>query len=64
MLTPEAIAKYVKHPYNCPYCDHKDIVALDRDYELDIISQKCQCQGCGKIWIEVFQLTDIEEGFE
>jgi transposase-like protein len=63
MLTPEAIARYVKHPYNCPYCQSENIGIIDRDSELDFISQKCKCQDCSKVWVEIYQLTDIEEGF-
>ena len=63
MLTPEAIAKYVKHPYNCPYCNYDAIEVVNHDFEMDIASRKCKCMSCNMRWIEVFQLTDIEEGF-
>jgi hypothetical protein len=64
MLTPESIKKYVNHPYNCPYCGDLMIEAIDRDYELEVISQKCRCLACEKVWVEIFKLVDIEEGFE
>lgn len=63
MLTPEAITRYIKHPYNCPYCANNEIDAIDREFEMDIISQKCKCRNCLEIWVEIYQLTDIEEGF-
>jgi hypothetical protein len=40
------------------------IEAIDRDYELEVISQKCRCLACEKVWVEIFKLVDIEEGFE
>lgn len=64
MLTPEAIARHVKRPYSCPYCNDEDIRVIDRDWGVDVACRKCQCKGCNLIWVEVFQLTDVEEGFD
>ena len=54
--------RYIKHPYFCPYCDLKEGLQMDQRWaDLDIISQVITCAGCHRQWMEVYQLTDVEE---
>jgi len=54
---------YIKHPYLCPFCnDEKGWLNVgDRWADMNIISQRVECYECHKSWVEIYQLTDIEE---
>ena len=55
--------KYLsRHGYICPYCNSGDLKALGRPSTDDgRATQDVQCLDCGKIWTDVYTLSDIEE---
>lgn len=58
-LTQEAISKYLKSPYHCPFCESDNITALE--WEPEQSGQIVECNACGKRWWDVYQLVTIED---
>ena len=62
MLTDAQKAAYLQNSGACPYCGSEDIEGTgDRDYGNDEYYNRMGCQGCGKVWDDVYTLSRIEE---
>ncbi len=64
MLTKEQKADYVRGGgKRCPYCASDDIEAAGQCEAIDTwASLIVECNTCEKCWVEIFTLSDIEEG--
>lgn len=64
-LTKAQKEKYLKKYGNvCPYpsCKSEDLRTIGRPKaDGKHASQDIQCLGCGKMWIDIYTLSDIEE---
>jgi len=59
-LTKAQRDKYLKrHGIRCAYCDSEDLETLGRPISND--GRITQCSGCGRIWMDIYTLSDIEE---
>lgn len=64
MALPEARKKvYLKrHGNRCPYCSSEDLKALGQPKADDNhVTIDVQCFSCGKIWTDIYTLSDIDE---
>ena len=59
-MTPEQKRNYLTSPDNCPFCGSGDITGRCFSYE-DPSAQIIDCEGCGKSWMDIYTLTDVEE---
>lgn len=58
----EWMARYIKNPNFCPYCEGTDIYSNNGlESENDFAWRELTCLNCNKYWTEVFSLTAIEE---
>jgi len=61
-MNPNIKAKYLDNPNQCPHCDSEN---LSVESGLDFSGNQCwrtvSCVMCGKMWREIFTVTDIEE---
>ena len=62
-LTKEEKNSYLANPDKCPYCKSSDITADHPDFDTNFCSRivRCNEENCGKKWIDVYELKDIEE---
>ena len=58
-ITSEQKAAYLKNPSRCPFCGGSDLEGEGYDYDGDP-AQTIECQDCGRSWLDIFTLTDIE----
>jgi|GEM_PF-1501106 len=56
----ECMARYVKDPHFCPYCEHRGVESEGLEAESDFATALVKCLSCGKKWFDVYQLTAIE----
>jgi len=62
-LTKAQKRKYLEKCGNlCPYCNSEglEVLGLPRA-DGKHMTQDIQCFGCGKIWTDIYTLSDIEE---
>jgi len=62
-LTKAQKEKYLKKCGNiCPYCGSEDLRPMGRPIaDGKHMTQDIQCSGCGRIWEDIYTLSDIEE---
>lgn len=60
-LTKKEKVQYILSPDRCPFCRSELIYVIESNFESDTASRNCACQACGRSWVEVFKLVDIEE---
>ena len=63
-LTKVQKKKYLKKTgVRCPYCNSGDLNTIGslRSNKYGKATQDVQCLGCGKMWTDVYTLSDIEE---
>lgn len=62
-LTIEQKEKYIENNgHTCPYCGGDDLESISAgEYEYMSVLQKTICLQCGKRWIDIYRLHDIEE---
>ena len=56
-LTEKDKKEYLNNPWHCPFCNSEDISAGDGGEGY----REVTCNECGKMWNEIFEITDIEE---
>jgi hypothetical protein len=62
----EYMARYIKDPNFCPYCEAREILTygLEIGYgsgnSADFATATIECRSCSKKWCEVYELTAIE----
>jgi len=62
-LTKARREKYLKKQGNtCPYCNSKDIRTIGPAMaDCNYLTRDIQCLDCGKMWTDIYTLSDIEE---
>jgi transcription elongation factor Elf1 len=54
--------KYLDDPDHCPFCKSRNVgggeIDLSDGRSLD---RTFSCNECGKVWVEIFTLTGVEE---
>lgn len=63
MFTNEQKDSYIKSlGSHCPYCESDSIEATP-NHDVDDVwySHEISCLSCGKLWNDLYKLTDIEE---
>jgi hypothetical protein len=63
-MKARARSAYLKHPHHCPYCETEQIEGGNLNTGDCHVWQEIKCLKCGKEWIDVYSLTDVEESFE
>jgi transcription elongation factor Elf1 len=53
--------EYIKHPYFCPFCEHRAIEATKLDAFENLVFQRVRCDECEKEWVDTYELIDYEE---
>lgn len=54
--------KYLKNGYNlCPFCNGNDITGGHVEIDGGSAWQRIGCNDCGKMWDDIYTLTDVEE---
>ena len=53
--------KYIENPNICPYCKSEDISGENFEAGYNQAWREIECNSCGKEWMEIFTMTDIEE---
>lgn len=53
--------RYLANPNLCPYCESEDISGELFESTDNQTWRRVTCDSCGKMWQEIFTLTDIEE---
>ena len=56
-----AVERYVKHPYFCPFCEHKAVEATKLEAFENMVYQWVRCDKCETEWHDIFELVGIEE---
>jgi transposase-like protein len=51
-------ADYLKSSNHCPYCNLDHIVG--QEFSTDSFTQTIECLDCGRQWLDVYTLTDVE----
>jgi len=60
-MTEEQKAKYLEGGgVHCPYCGSDNIVPGKMQDEEDRVEARTSCVDCGKEWLDIFRLTDVE----
>jgi len=54
--------RYIKSdPFFCPFCEGRAIEHSSKfESEFDQAYREIKCNDCGKIWVEIYHLFDIE----
>ena len=52
--------KYVESPYHCPVCESPNISAQRAEQADDSVWVPVECDDCGSLWNELYQLVEIE----
>ena len=62
-LTKARKKEYLKrYGMRCPYCSTEGLWVLGQpSANEECIRQDVQCGSCGKIWTDIYTLSDIEE---
>jgi transcription elongation factor Elf1 len=60
MLTAKQKTAYIKSPLHCPYCNSQDITSGEVDWD-EPVGITVTCEHCGKRWLELREVTGIEE---
>jgi hypothetical protein len=61
-LTPEQKAAYLADSGRCPYCGEEGVEGAEVECEGDKHYQNINCNACGRDWVDVYTLSEIEEG--
>ena len=62
-LTQKEKEIYLKNPDQCPYCSSVDITGQYTDFDTISCSRLVECneEDCGRKWVDVYELKNIEE---
>lgn len=59
-LTKEQKKFYLKHKGNkCPFCKGEVQSQGTFEYDEDWAEKECECNDCGKVWKDVYTLSDV-----
>ena len=61
MLTKKQVKQYLKSETTCPYCGGQDITGSSVEVEAGGAYQTITCEECGKSWLDIYKLVDIQE---
>lgn len=61
-LTPEQKAAYLAASSRCPYCQSSDVEGDRHDYAGDEVAQNIHCNDCGREWVDVYRLAEVDDG--
>jgi hypothetical protein len=56
----EWMARYIKDPNFCPYCENRGVESERLEAESDFATAIVKCLSCKKAWFDVYSLTAIE----
>lgn len=54
-------ARHIASPSHCPHCESDDIVGDAFEGDFNIASQRVTCSKCGRRWVDVYRLVDVED---
>lgn len=54
------VKAYLKDSAKCPHCQSKDIDGNEIQCEGDSHYQTIQCNNCGRSWVDIYTLTDVD----
>ena len=62
-LTAAQVLRYLQSPGQCPYCRSTEITDLDTQepFPGSELRAQMRCESCGKIWNNVYTLSNIQE---
>lgn len=60
-LTVTKKKEYLDASHKCPYCGSEDISGGFVEVDAEGAWQDIGCASCGKHWVDVYRLVDIEE---
>ena len=63
MITEEQKKRYLDSDgTECPFCGDVNYRGGEVIFGKGDVTQTMSCNGCGKVWYDVYKLTNIEEG--
>lgn len=60
-LTTDQKNFYLKNPTSCAYCRSERVSGEFVEVNPGYLDQRVVCAKCGRIWIEIYKLVDVEE---
>jgi|GEM_PF-2282472 transcription elongation factor Elf1 len=54
------LQRYIKHPYFCPFCEHRAVEATKLEAFENMVYQWVRCDKCEIEWQDVFELVTVE----
>ena len=60
-FTKEQKQKYLENPEVCPFCGKEYLTGRHFNGSYNQAWREIECDSCGKEWMELFTMTDIEE---
>jgi len=60
-LTPEQKKAYLADSSKCPYCGAVGVEGGEVDCQGDNHYQNIVCTTCGKEWVDIYTLTDVDD---
>lgn len=57
---PTFVRRYLENKgLSCMHCDEGNVEGHGPEFEMGQIEQKVQCTDCGRIWIDIYKLSDV-----
>ena len=60
-LTAARKRSYLQRGGCCPYCRSESISGESVDIDSNRAFQEVSCSECGRSWLDIYRLTDVEE---
>lgn len=61
-LTAKQKKKYLADSSKCPYCGSSSIEGSNEDDEGDDKFQNISCDDCGREWVDIYKLAEVDDG--
>ncbi len=61
LMTEVQSKSYITNPTHCPHCGSNYISGEFIEVNSGYKNQRVSCEKCGRIWMEIYKLIDVED---